>query len=85
VRRLLALGASADSRNKGDLQTPLHWAAAKDAYGAIEALVSGGADVEARDVGGWTPLLMAAYRGQVFLSLYVCMYIYIYIYIYISI
>ena len=65
MRRLLTLGAAADSRNKGDQQTPLHWAAAKNAYGAIEALVAGGADVEARDVGGWTPLLMAAYRGQV--------------------
>jgi ankyrin repeat protein len=65
VLRLLALGAEANSRNKGDLQTPLHWAAAKDQYGAIDALVSGGADVEARDVGGWTPLLMASYRGQV--------------------
>ena len=48
VRTLLAAGADVDSRYEGPHnQTPLHWAASSDDVEVLDALLEGGADIEA--------------------------------------
>ena len=44
----------------GDIQTPLHYAAKNDAPAACKILVERGANLEAKDYRGRTPLLIAA-------------------------
>jgi ankyrin repeat protein len=65
VERLLARGASPAvvARNPMRVQ-PLHSAAALRQLGAARALVAAGADVNARQAGGWTPLHAAAQAGD---------------------
>ena len=43
--------------------TPLHTAAACNEIEAVAALISHGADVNARQQDGWTPLMWASYCG----------------------
>ena len=44
--------------------TPLHIAACSNKIEAVAALISHGADVNAREVDGETPLMLASYRGH---------------------
>ena len=46
-----------------DVGTPLHRAAANNKIEAVAALISHGADVNARDEDGLTPLIMACFGG----------------------
>ena len=67
VRTLLAAGADVGARYEGPHnQTPLHWAASSDDVDGLDALLEGGADIEApgafNDVGG--PLDNAVGFGQ---------------------
>jgi hypothetical protein len=67
VAALLAAGADVDARYEGPhSQTPLHWAASSDDVRVLDALLDGGADIEApgafNDVGG--PLDNAVGFGQ---------------------
>jgi hypothetical protein len=55
VRLLLAAGADPNARQPGD-ETPLHWAASSDDVDVAEALIQGGADIEAPDGSIGTPL-----------------------------
>jgi ankyrin repeat protein len=58
VRTLLQAGADPDARTGGGrfAETPLHWAASSDDADVAEALVDGGADIEAPDGTIGTPL-----------------------------
>src|SRR5262245_18781533 len=49
VRILLAAGADPDTRPDMGGETPLHWAASSDVAEVAEALIDGGADLDARD------------------------------------
>lgn len=49
-------------------ETPLHVAAAKGALERVRSLVEAGADVNAVDNAGWTPLHEAVIRGHVEVS-----------------
>jgi hypothetical protein len=68
---LIEQGADVRARTsgKGDLtgQTALHYACMnqKTTTELLEALVGKGADVNARDTWGWTPLMWAANRGRI--------------------
>ena len=44
--------------------TPLHQAAINNKIEAVAALISHGADVNARQEAGWTPLMVASGRGH---------------------
>jgi hypothetical protein len=55
VRLLLGAGADPNARQPGD-ETPLHWAASSDDADVAEALIVGGADIEAPDGSIGTPL-----------------------------
>lgn len=49
----------------GDKRTPLHWAASSGLSSeAIRALCDSGADLDARDASGWTPLMIGASAGR---------------------
>ncbi len=58
---LLDLGADG---SKGKYADALHYACEKGLVSAIRRLVEMGADVDALDVNGWTPLMQACCRGQ---------------------
>ena len=47
-----------------DQETPLHIAAASNKIEAVAALISHGADVNARNKGGETPLMWASFKGH---------------------
>lgn len=48
-----------------DKRTPLHWAASSGlSVEAVRALCDCGADLNARDASGWTPLMIAASAGR---------------------
>jgi uncharacterized protein len=60
VRALIAAGADPNAAVAGasHTETPLHWAASSDDVEVADALIAGGADLEARgaSIGGGTPL-----------------------------
>ena len=64
VERLLAAGAEVDGRGPGDKQTPLIAAALAGDAEIAALLLAKGADIMARNVGGFTPLHAAAYAGS---------------------
>ena len=66
VRVLLNKGAKVDALSENALRnTALHAAAAGQALEAANVLVTHGANVNARQHGGWTPLHAAAQSGAV--------------------
>eukprot|EP00752_Nemacystus_decipiens_P002437 g2294.t1 len=68
VRVLLEAGADVDAKAAGfESATPLRLAASKNPYsiGTMCALLEGGADVNARDEGGSTPLHQACRRSNI--------------------
>jgi uncharacterized protein len=67
IAALLAAGADPDARFEGvHRERPLHWAASCDDVPAIDALLEGGADIEAPGavIGGGTALADAVAFGQ---------------------
>lgn len=66
VAYLLESGADVDARSANPLRNqPLHAAlAGARAAGTVERLLAAGADVNARAAGGYTPLHLAASRGD---------------------
>ena len=63
LKQLLdALDTASDISRKGD--TPLHIAALNDAREAAAELIERGADVHAKDEGGWMPLHLAAQKNS---------------------
>ena len=65
VRLLLSHDADVTTVSQSPMRvTPLHSAVAGDHASVAKALVEGGADVNARQSGGWTPLHSAAANGD---------------------
>lgn len=67
VAVLIAHGAEVHARCTGrHTETPLHWAASNDDVEVLDALLDGGADIEATGavIGGGTPLADAVAFGQ---------------------
>src|SRR2546425_4360615 len=64
---LIAAGAEVNARFTGPhTETPLHWAASSDDVAVLDALLDGGADIEAPGavIGNGTPLADAVAFGQ---------------------
>jgi ankyrin repeat protein len=67
IAALIDAGADVNARFRGPHEeTPLHWAASSDDVEALDALLDGGADLEADGgvIGGGTPLADARGFGQ---------------------
>jgi uncharacterized protein len=68
VRLLIEAGADPDAPVAGSWhsQAPLHWAASSDDVDVADALIDGGADMEAQgaSIGGGTPLDDAVAHGN---------------------
>src|SRR5712691_795414 len=67
VATLIAIGADVNARFTGaPTETPLHWAASSDDVAVLDALLDGGADIEAPGavIGNGTPLADAVAFGQ---------------------
>lgn len=62
---LLEAGADTSFQDSGNAWTPLHVAALFADDATIRCLVAGGADLESRDNGGWTPIMGAAVLSEV--------------------
>lgn len=61
VRELIATGINVDSKNRKQGMTALHWACeVMGTVETVETLLDAGADINARDKSGTTPLMMAA-------------------------
>ena len=60
LEELLGLGADPNQRDKPYQRTPIFTAVQTGFPEAVEALVRGGADINARDYRGWTPLFLAS-------------------------
>ena len=65
VRLLLKAGAKVDAVEPVDHQTALMWAIAQGHPAAAQALIEGEADIRARSMLGFTPILFAARTGDV--------------------
>jgi len=59
----LRWGGGADARNEFGM-TPLHTAACLGRSREARRLIEHGADIEARDAGGWSPLLWALFGRE---------------------
>jgi ankyrin repeat protein len=65
IAALAGRGAAVNGRDEGPNHwTPLQHAVHKNQPGAVRALLAAGADPDAGDQGGTTPLIMAAGYGQ---------------------
>lgn len=64
VKHLIANGALVDAREEVRGQTALMWASAEKHADIVETLITAGADVSGRSLGGFTPLLFAAQQGD---------------------
>jgi uncharacterized protein len=63
---LIAQGAAVNARSRNPMQnTPLHAAAGGRSQDAVRVLLEHGADVNARQEGGWTALHAASQNGDV--------------------
>ncbi len=60
MKLLIAQGADINVRSGGNGATPLHYAANKGALALVDLLIAGGAEVNAFDKSGWTPLKLAS-------------------------
>ncbi len=65
VEALLASGADPNVREPRRGQTALMWAVSRAHAGVAEALIEKGADIHARSIDGFTPMLFAARVGDV--------------------
>jgi ankyrin repeat protein len=59
VRMLIARGADVNARDSWRGQTALMWAASEDHAELVEALLAGGAEVDAKSTGNFTALMFA--------------------------
>jgi ankyrin repeat protein len=64
LARLLAHGADCNAVSQVDRRTPLHMAAGGGFIECAEPLLNAGAEANARDVHGTTPLLCASYSSE---------------------
>jgi uncharacterized protein len=64
VKRLLQQGASPNGCEDNLLFSPLHWAAAHSTVEIARLLIDAGADLEAKDFEGFTPLETACLHGN---------------------
>jgi ankyrin repeat protein len=65
ARVLLERGADPDAVSHNPMALrPLHSAAVSPSLGIVKMLVAGGADINAKQHGGWTPLHAAAFNGD---------------------
>ena len=69
VMDLLESGASINAKEASNRYTPLHLAAGEGRTGILRMLILKGADKEALDNYGWTPLYTTAYCGRLISAL----------------
>ena len=66
IVRYLIEKQNVDIDIKGNYEyTPLHYAVQECHLPIVEYLISKGANIEAKDEGGWSPLHYASYWGQI--------------------
>ena len=64
VRQLLEADSTLANTKGAHNKTPLHWAAEKNYTEIAELLISAGADINAEDSGGITPMQLTADMGS---------------------
>ena len=63
---LIEISANLHARTKGEMQTPIHYAAKFNAVKSMRCLVKLGAKISDRDYKQRTPLFLAAENGKVY-------------------
>ncbi len=66
VKKLIARGANVNAKSLQEGRTPLHIAARRGRLKAVEILIAAGAEVNARDKKGKTPLSEAPVNSEIF-------------------